>query len=199
MRSRLRPVPGQIALGLVDDAGVMCDTLVGHLQGERRRAKYIREMGMHRGAARIDLAVVDDSLDGYEIKSPRDDLRRLAAQVSAYSQVFDHLTLVGTEHHLEGAARTVPRWWGLTVMDVRTSMVHVVRSAAPNPGPDPAALVHLLWREEMLEVLEARTGKTPSGHNGAVRQRLMAEMSADEVRATVRRCLSERRGWPAAG
>ena len=41
----------------------------------------IEELGLRRGKVRVDLTVVNGSLHGFEIKSDRDSLRRLAAQV----------------------------------------------------------------------------------------------------------------------
>jgi hypothetical protein len=199
MRTRRNPSPGQLALGLVDDAEAIRDALVVHLRGRRHRARFISEMGLNHGAARIDLAVIDVSLDGYEIKSSQDDLRRLEGQAIAYGQVFDRLTLVGTERHLEPAARVVPAWWGLTLVDVSRSVIEPLRHAGRNPTADPASLVRLLWHSELEAVLEAGTGRRPSGVSAVLRQRLVAEMPPDEVRAVVRRCLTTRASWRAAG
>ena len=157
MRTRHDPSPGQLALGLVDDAEAIRDALVVHLRGRRHHARFISEMGMNHGAARIDLAVIDDSLDGYEIKSSQDDLRRLEGQAIAYGQVFDRLTLVGAERHLEPAARVVPAWWGLTLVDVSRSVIEPLRHAGRNPTVDPASMVRLLWHSELEAVLESTT------------------------------------------
>ena len=54
----------------------------------------IEELGLRRSHVRVDLAVVNGSLHGFEIKSDRDSLRRLARQVDLYSQVLDRATLV---------------------------------------------------------------------------------------------------------
>ena len=199
MRTKRDPSPGQLALGLVDDAQAIRDALVVHLRWRRHRARFISEMGMNHGAARIDLAVIDDSLDGYEIKSSQDDLRRLEGQAIAYGQVFDRLTLVGAERHIEPAARVVPDWWGLTLVDVSRSVIEPLRHAGRNPTADPGSMVRLLWHSELEAVLEARTGRRPSGVSAVLRQRLVAEMPPDEVRTVVRHCLTTRASWRAAG
>lgn len=49
--------------------------------------------------ARIDVAVINDSLHGYEIKSAVDTLKRLPAQIEAYSKVFDYLTVYTENNH----------------------------------------------------------------------------------------------------
>ena len=54
----------------------------------------IEELGLCQGRARIDLATVSGVLHGYEIKSPRDRLSRLASQAATYCRVLDRVTLV---------------------------------------------------------------------------------------------------------
>lgn len=199
MRTRRAPAPGQLALGLVDDAQAIRDALVIRLRVKRQRARFINEMGMNHGAARIDLAVIDDSLDGYEIKGPQDDLRRLEGQVVAYGQVFDRLTLVATARHLERAVHLVPTWWGLTMVDASRSEITPLRHPGANPGTDPLSTAQLLWQSELAALLEARTGRRPSGPSAALRQRLVAVVPPEDVRAVVRRCLTSRTDWRAAG
>jgi len=60
------------------------------------------------GDARIDLAVVNGKLHGYEIKSDADTLKRLPAQAEVYSAVFDLVTIVVGEHHLDTVRAIVP-------------------------------------------------------------------------------------------
>lgn len=199
MRTRRAPAPGQLALGLVEDAQAIRDALVIHLRVTRQRARFVNEMGMNHGAARIDLAVIDDTLDGYEIKGPQDDLRRLEGQAVAYGQVFDRLTLVAAERHLERAVHIVPAWWGLTLVDASRSVVRPLRLPGANPVADPLSMARLLWQSEVAAVLEARIGRRPSGSSAALRRRLVAEATPEEVRAVVRRCLTSRANWRAVG
>jgi hypothetical protein len=69
-------------------------------------------LGLCRGTVRVDLAIVNGILKGYEIKSERDNLTRLENQASVYSQVFDTVTLVAAERHLMAAKAIVRSWWG---------------------------------------------------------------------------------------
>src|SRR5260370_36720159 len=75
----------------------------------------IQEMAIPRGAARIDIAVVNGWLHGYEIKSDLDTLVRLVSQRDAYCGVFDRVTLVVGERHVRDAIEFVPDWWGIRV------------------------------------------------------------------------------------
>src|SRR5690349_11086244 len=46
----------------------------------------LEELGLSRGHVRVDIALVNGRLHGYEIKSDLDSLRRLSRQVELYSK-----------------------------------------------------------------------------------------------------------------
>src|SRR5258705_11381859 len=73
----------------------------------------IDELGLCEGDARIDIAVVNGTLSGYEIKSSADTLQRLPHQVAVYGRLFDQVTLVSSESHIEKAQGMIPPWWGI--------------------------------------------------------------------------------------
>ena len=118
----------------------------------------VDELGLCTGHIRADLAVVNGSLAGFEIKSDRDSLVRLKNQVSAYSRVFDYATLVVAGRHFDHAAEQVPGWWGIETVQScgRGSRFHVIRPPKRNESLDPLALAQLLWRDEVLEILISR-------------------------------------------
>jgi hypothetical protein len=198
-RPRARTAPGQLLLGLIDDEHGLRDILMLHLRQEREHAHFVPEMGVSHGTARIDLASIDDSLDGFEIKSDRDDLRRLPTQTEAYGRVFDRLTIVTTERHLPGAIRSVPHWWGLLVVASDRSSVAELRAAKDNPKQDPTAIARLLWRNEIETALLARTGTCARGPEATLRRDLVRSMPVDELRAVVRGYLRDRTSWRAVG
>src|SRR5258706_11027427 len=70
--------------------------------------RIVPELGLWHGAARIDIAVVNGILHGFEIKSDRDTLSRLDVQMPAYNSVFDKVTLVVGRTHLVQAFQTIP-------------------------------------------------------------------------------------------
>ena len=106
----------------------------------------IEELGLCRGQVRIDIAVVNGLLHGYEIKSDRDSLRRLGTQVDIYGKVLDQATLVVGDRFLAEALDLVPAWWG--VLHVRPTpqglQFRTVRRPRRNPQRDPRVLVELL-------------------------------------------------------
>ena len=119
---------------------------------------FIEELGLCRGQVFVDVAVVNGSLHGYEIKSDRDSLRRLKGQVAFYGRVLDRATLVVGQRHLEEATEVVPEWWEIQIAGIGTGGLGLkrVRGGRPNPALDPRALVELLWLEDALELLAAR-------------------------------------------
>ena len=116
----------------------------------------VEEMSVRQGRSRIDVAVVNGTLDGFELKSDRDRLDRLARQSEIYGAVFDRMTLVVGPRHERQAARMIPDWWGLERTEPLAGGnlgLHTIRSPRMNPAPDPLAIAELLWREEALSVL----------------------------------------------
>jgi hypothetical protein len=121
------------------------------------KLRIVEEFGIEHGAIRIDIAVVNGLLHGYEIKSDRDTLLRLPEQMDAYNSVFDKVTLVVGKQHLYDAIRIVPDWWGITVAKIGANdsvVLHRIREAKDNAGQNNISIARLLWRGEALRILE---------------------------------------------
>ena len=71
-------------------------------------SRVVDELAICMGEARIDMAVINGKLSGYEIKSESDTLIRLPKQADVYARVFDELTLVMDRRHSEGALKMLP-------------------------------------------------------------------------------------------
>ena len=125
---------------------------------EDPEAVVIEELGLCRGQVRLDIAVVNGLLHGYEIKSDRDSLSRLRKQVEIYSKVLDRATLVVGDRFLTAASDAVPSWWGLLHVQVMFDQVRLrtVRCSQRNPQRDPRYLVEMLWSNHAIEILEQR-------------------------------------------
>jgi hypothetical protein len=120
--------------------------------------EILHELKMPRPSARIDIAVVNGELCGFEIKSDVDSLVRLPRQARAFGAVFDRVSVVTTERHLVCARTIVPNWWGVVVVSPCMDSLSFTydREAAPNPSPSAEALLHMLSKREMLLLLESR-------------------------------------------
>ncbi len=114
----------------------------------------VDEFWVPRSNERADLVAVGSLLEGFEIKTDRDTLKRLPRQATAYGRVFDRCVAVVADRHVNGAAAIVPNWWGITMVSVNGSVEFVsLRNPQPNPTPDPETLVRLLWRDEVISAL----------------------------------------------
>jgi hypothetical protein len=154
------------------------------------------------GEVRVDVAVVNGNLSGYELKSAKDTLKRLPKQVDFYSKVLDYAVLVVADNHHDGAVGMIPDWWGVTVAvaDAEGSVaLEVLRVPDFNPGIDAAHLSRLLWRDEILAEL-TRLGLDRGVRSKPRRilwERFASSVPLDEVRDAVRRCLKARTTWRA--
>lgn len=123
----------------------------------RTDAMIIEELGLRHGAARIDVAVIDSALHGFEIKSDRDSLNRLTRQMQVYNAVLDRITLVTGHRLLDRALARVPIWWGIQLAELGDDgVVRLVdvREAQDNPLRDVLAATKLLWKDEALVLLQ---------------------------------------------
>lgn len=157
------------------------------------------ELGILNGATRIDIAVINGQIEGYELKSERDTLERLPAQRDLYNKVLDRISLVVAETHRDAAEEIIPAWWGLAIATFSNGSVHLTREREPqlNPGLHAATIASLLWRDEALAVLD-RYGASrgmKSKPREALYDRLASELDLDTLRAEVRAALKARAGW----
>jgi hypothetical protein len=115
--------------------------------------------------------------------------------------VFDHVTLVVSRSHLGPAKKLVPRWWGILV-PTASRKTHGVefrreRLSAPNPQPDIAAAVQLLWRDEALELLRRHAlarGLVGRARN-ALWNALVERLPRETLHSDIRRILKSREHW----
>ena len=113
--------------------------------------ELLQEFKMPRPSARIDLAVVNGELAGFEIKSDVDTLRRLDFQVPAFSRIFDRVSVVTTRKHLKETRQRIPAWWGI-ILYSDDSGFQVKRGSKRNREIDVRSLLFALSKPEIAEV-----------------------------------------------
>ncbi len=122
-----------------------------------KKVRIIEELGVHHGNARVDIAVVNGIMHGYEIKSDLDTLLRLPEQIEVYNSVFDKMTLIVGKSHLYEAIKIIPDWWGVVVAKADKDGVvtfNTIREEETNENQNKLSIAKLLWREEALRILE---------------------------------------------
>lgn len=159
----------------------------------------IEEFWLPKSNIRADLAVVGAGLHGFEIKSPRDSLRRLPGQIEAFGRVFDTCVAVLDEKHLAQALPVLPAWWGVVQVQERepdVPYVSVIRASKPNPAIDLDSLVRLLWKAEAAQALRS-TGHEPDPRAGRVHlwEQLLADAEPPAIAQAVHAALRNRTTW----
>lgn len=162
----------------------------------------VDELRICWGDTRIDVAVVNCSLHGYEIKSDRDTLERLPRQVKLYDKIFDTITLVCSHRLVSKARRIISPWWGIQIpLPDSTSPTgvrfEVEREADLNQQVDLRSLIELTWKQEAIGILE-KYGLDRGFRNRPrwdIWDRIVENIDADDVKRAVRECLKGRQGW----
>lgn len=159
-----------------------------------RDARLVEEMGVWSGSVRIDLALINGSLSGYELKSDSDTLERLPRQLAIYGRVFDYLHLIVGRKHLEKAQKILPDWWGIKIAIQGDCGIKLLPHRAPalNPSPDPYLIAELLSKDETIGVLQKfkldkgwRSKKIRLIHEHLARELELRDLK-DEVRAVLK-------------
>lgn len=177
-----------------------CQLLEQH-SSELDTTLFVDELGLC-GEARVDVAVVNAALSGFELKSASDTLRRFPTQVGVYSRVLDYATLVVAENHLDRALPLLPSWWGCSVVRWDGELAHLdeLWPGEFNPGIDAYAVAQLLWWDEAfgtLEMLDAAKGMR-SKPRKKLWAKLVETIDLTDLRALVRQHLKSRTGWRSA-
>ena len=156
----------------------------------------IEELGLCRGQVRVDIALVNSQFQGFEIKSDRDSLKRLGGQAEIYSKLFDRMTVVTGERHLEKVLKCLPSWWSVLEVVKRAGCISfkVHRKGRKNQSRKSRTLVELLWLDDAITLLEQRD--SARGVRGKPRRvvwdRVCDCYTLDEIAENVRKCLKAR-------
>ncbi|MBW7955454.1 sce7726 family protein [Patescibacteria group bacterium] len=165
----------------------------------KEHTRVIPELTLPNESVRVDVAVVNGIMHGYELKSDLDKLNRLDTQVLAYSSVFDKVTLVVGKKHAVSAIAMIPDWWGITLAKAVPSemgtMLIPIREAYENPNQNLLAISNLLWKNEAVEYLTAigEISGLRSKSKKIICERLIECISPSELKAFVRDTLINRK------
>lgn len=166
--------------------------------GEDPDTRIVEELGLCQGDVRVDVAVINGSLSGFEIKSDQDTLGRLPEQQRVYGMTLDYVTIVAHVSHIEAVEKVVPEWWGITEVTSDAGVaLTITRVARQNPHVEPYAVAQLLWRDEVLSLLGARGSAAGLADKPrrVLWQTLAREVPAAELGDLVRRQLKARSTW----
>jgi hypothetical protein len=163
--------------------------------------KVIDEMDICFGSSRVDIAIINGKLHGYEIKSGQDTLERLPSQIEAYNKVFDTMTIVTCENHINKVIEMVPKWWGIYYISNSKNglILKRKRKVKVNTEIDSISLAQLLWRVELLELLSSNGIEkgTKSKTRFALCNLAAQNIALENIKSFVREKLKSRESWRA--
>lgn len=162
----------------------------------------IDELSLAQGEARIDIAVVNGSFSGYEIKSDRDTLYRLPHQLAVYELGFNTITIVVGSHHVASCMDNLPSGWGIWEAIRRSDGgvdLEERRKPTNNEKISPSQVVQLLWRDEVIDALKRIGIETRlSTPRKKLWEMLVASSSPQDLFGMVRERLRARGDWRSA-
>lgn len=160
----------------------------------------IDELGLAHSKSRIDVAVINGCIHGYEIKSAKDTLDRLNSQIDIYRLTLQKLTIVAAPKHVAGIMTRAPEWCGLIAAEQGPRggiSFHMMRNAIANPDVDPIMMAHLLWRDEVIDLL-SQLGFAPTELRRPRKhlyEMLCEAMTIREITASIRTFMVQRQAW----
>ena len=175
-------------------------TLIDELNRINAQHNYriIEELAVCDGEARVDVAVANGKLCGYEIKSDADTLERLALQQKCYDKTFDMVSIVVGEKFKDKIEEFVPYYWGIYIVSEFSGRSKIRKKRTPkvNRNIEAAALLELLWKEEISALLKEAGIKGISGKNRRVlRQIAIDNLSLKEIKDYTRETIKSRQNW----
>lgn len=173
-------------------------------QHHNKNTLVIDELGLLHGSNRIDIAVVNGCIHGYEIKSSKDTLTRFQSQFEAYEMTLQKLTCVVAPNHLKKVIESTPIWVGIILAEKGAKgAIHfkTIRQAKKNPDVDPLKLAHLLWKNETVDLLK-ELGVSASqikGNRLALYSTLVERVNLNELVSKIKATFEARINWRSGG
>jgi len=161
-------------------------------------SKIVEELKIPAAQARIDLAVINGHLHGFEIKSAVDTLRRLPNQIQAYTKVFDYLSIITEGKYYQQIINSTPDWVGVYTCTSKKGIdkMKMVRPASINNSKEAFYIAKLLWRTELLDVLQENNIRFKTkDRNWLLAEALASNLSISELSRVVRARLKQRENW----
>ncbi|MFD2968546.1 sce7726 family protein [Sphingobacterium bambusae] len=158
-------------------------------------SRVIDELDLAATKARIDIAVVNGSLHGFEIKGASDTLKRLPSQIEAYTKIFDYLSIVTESRYLDKIKASIPKWIGLYVCVCKGENYQIkkIRSPKFNKYKEGFYIAKLLYRNEIIDCLaEYQIPYRKKDRNWTLCEILANQVPLDQLSVSVRKKLKIR-------
>ncbi|SNY80017.1 sce7726 family protein [Pantoea sp. GL120224-02] len=115
----------------------------------------IEELHIQFGQAIADVAAIYKEAHCYEIKGDNDNISRLKTQGLHYDKSFRKTTLITTRKHINNAIKTTPEHWGIIIFETDNNRYKhtFIRKATNSPYFNKECAVKILWRSEMIQLI----------------------------------------------
>ena len=153
------------------------------------------------GKSRADAILVNEGeILGFEIKSDKDSLVRLATQVKNYERFCDKCYIVTGVHYIDRIEEAVPSHWGIyDIMRDEEGKLHIeiFREAERNPKERPTTKLknqmNLLWRMELIKIVkEHKLGGVTTRNKKQLRDLIVEKLGKVEAKRLTCEALMER-------
>jgi len=161
-------------------------------------AKVVEELSLFANRARIDIAVINGNLVGYEIKSDRDTIIRLPDQMAVYGQIFDKISVISGPKHIGKLLEFLPNYCGLLVAEPNNE-IELTTIIKPTQSTEQSGfmLASLLWHEEACSLLKSiGLGKgVRKKRISLLWQELADNFTVENLAANIREIIKARQDW----
>ena len=159
----------------------------------------INELGLNHGENRADIAILDSCFIGFEIKSDKDSLIRLKKQVRSYDSVFNKSYIIVGVRYSSIIDKYVPKHWGIIFSEKNNSTItfNLSREPEENNNVNPISLARLLWKTEVLQILESKVSSKLLRQPKKELYKIFIEIYKDkeEIQEIVLKFLKSRINW----
>lgn len=158
----------------------------------------VDELDLCSGLSRIDVAVVNGIIHGYEIKSEEDTLNRLDKQIKNYNKSLEKISIATNPSHLNNIKKRIPKWWGIIVVEKNDEQIQIkeIKEARNNPHIQAKSILELLWKEELYKVANHYQIHFKKNFTRRVmRNEISQKLKIEQITYEVRDALKSRKNW----
>ena len=196
--------------------GNVFDKALEHLKRQRNRHEYIYKaaitkkilLGVHSlqtasmltefrvGPCKADVVILNGTSIVYEIKSERDSLTRLEAQLDAYMKVFASVNVIVGENHLDEVEKSVSEEIGIQKLSSKYQ-ISTVREGVDKPSRTHTGAIfdaiNLKEAEAILRDLRIYIPEVPNTQKYGVLRKLFTALESEEAHRGMVRILKKTR------
>jgi len=155
----------------------------------------VDELNIKNGLARIDVAVINGLIHGYEIKSEADTLNRLENQIPYYNSSLEKISIVVNPKHIDKVIQKIPSWWGIIEVS-GDNKISEIRKAEDNNIIDITDTLLLLWKNELIKLfIKHKIEYKKSWNRKILIESLSYNLNDNLLLDDIRQTLKLRKNW----